>query len=129
MDTHAGFIKELLTSWTPQHSEPRLRFCPYREEKFTRQGFVDVLRSLGTIAEEWLQTVEEQASEGDSRMDHDVQYQLFVDIYDWEAQREWWLDHLISCFPTWLDLKRLNWTFNSRKCIASSVLIAANLTL
>ena len=32
--------------------------CTYRDWQFTRRGFADVLRGLGTIAERWLQTVE-----------------------------------------------------------------------
>ena len=127
MDTHSGFVKELLTSWAPQHSEPELTLSPRREDAFTRQGCADLLRGVGMIAEEWLQTIEEP-SEGDSGSGHRVQYKLVVDIYDWEAQKEWWRDHLISCFPNWLDLGRLSWSFDPRKCTPSSVFIAADST-
>lgn len=38
-----------------------------------------------------------------------------VQIYDWEAEEEWWKDHLKSCFPTWEQLKRLSWRFETRE--------------
>ena len=128
MDKHAGFVKELLTSWTPQCSEPRLALYPFREDWFTREGFADVLRHVGTIAEERLQGVEDRPSGGDCGTDHRIQYQLMVVIHDWDAQKEWWEDHIKSCFPTWLDLGRLNWRFNPRKCASNSISIATDLT-
>ena len=114
-------------SWTPQHSGSKLRFRPQCENKFTRQSFADVLRSVGMIAEKWLQTVSKQPSEGDSGTDTQVKYQLVVPIHDWDAKGEWWEDHLKSCFPTWLTLKRFAWSFNPRKCTSSSVLIVIDL--
>ena len=128
MSKHAGFVKELLTSWTPQHSEPRLVFHPRYESQFTRQSFADVLRGVGMIAEEWLQTVKKQPSEGGSGTDNRVECKLEVAIYDWDAQKEWWDDHVKGCFPTWLKLKRLAWSLKTRKCPFNSVLIAADLT-
>ena len=115
-------------SWKPRCSEPRLRLGPIREDLFTREGFADVLRGVGTIAEECLQVVEEQPFEGDCGTDHRIQYELTVIIRDWDAHKEWWEDHIDSCFPTWLDSGRLNWRFNPRKSTSSNVFIATDLT-
>ncbi|KAI1784981.1 hypothetical protein LXA43DRAFT_171537 [Ganoderma leucocontextum] len=113
MVTHAGFVNELLTSWEPQHLEPVLVLRVYQESQFTRRGFADILRGLGTVIETWLQTVEEPSSAGGSEDHHGVQYRLLVVIYDWEAEREWWSDHVDTCFPTWLQLGLLSWDFNT----------------
>ncbi|KAI1784988.1 hypothetical protein LXA43DRAFT_171741 [Ganoderma leucocontextum] len=112
-DTHAEFVKELLASWKPQCVEPLLIFGVDLPEHFTCQGFADILRGLGTIAETWLQTVEEPSPASGSEDDHRAQYRLRVEIYDWEAERGWWSDHVDSCFPTWLQLGRLSWTFHT----------------
>ncbi|KAI1784991.1 hypothetical protein LXA43DRAFT_171791 [Ganoderma leucocontextum] len=113
MDTHAGFIKALLALWKPQHLEPVLTLRVYQESQFTRRGFADVLHGLGTIAETWLQTVEAHSPASRSEDHHCVQYHLRVEIYDWEAERDWWSDHVDSCFPTWLQLGRLSWNFRT----------------
>ncbi len=119
MATHSGFVNELLASWKPQNSGPYLMFRAKNMEKFTRQGFANALRGLGTITEAWLQTVEPPAGESDENPRH-VQYHLRVEIYDWEAEKEWWLDHLHSYFPTWLKLRRLSWSIHTREYASNS---------
>ncbi len=79
------------------------------------------MRGLGTITEAWLQTMEEPpAAVGESGNPHYAKYKLLVEILDWEAEREWWLDHLDSCFPTWLKLGRLHWSFDTREYTSNS---------
>ncbi len=134
MDKHAGFVNELLTSWKPQHSEPALELRAYDEREFTRQSYADSLRSLGTIIEAWIQTVKQplqtvkqplQAGEqpplagGGSEKGPHTKYRLNVDIYDWDAERKWWSDHLDSCFPTWARLGRLHMVFLTRECLSA----------
>ena len=110
MDTHARHVRALLSSWNSQLPHPAcLVFRTYRDWEFTRRGFADVLRGLGTIAEPWLQTVESTHS---GRV---AQYQLVVNICDSEAARKWWSDHIDACFPTWLRLGRLRWNFEARE--------------
>ncbi len=120
IDTHSGFLTELLASWKPQHSEPKLVFRAYHEQEFTRRGFADVLRGLGTILEAWLQTMEEPPAAGESGNSQHVKYELHVILYDWEADRGWWSDHVDSCFPTWLKLGRLHLSFNTREYTSNS---------
>ncbi len=116
IDTHSGFVTELLASWKPRHSEPDLIFCAYREQNFTRRGFADAVRALGTITEAWLQTVDEPPpGAGESGNCSQMKYRLRVEIVDCEAQKEWWSDHLESCFPTWLKLGQLGWAFYTRE--------------
>ncbi len=115
MDTHSGLVIELLASWKPQHSGSDLRFRADRQELFTRRGFADVLRGLGTITEAWLQTVEEPPPEGESGNNHHVEYKLRVHIHDREAEKNWWSHHLKSCFPTWLKLRRLRLSIHARE--------------
>ena len=88
---------------------------PRREDKFTRRGFADTLRSVGTITEAWLQEVEEPPATGDPKSHHPVQYWLYVWTFDWETERKWWADHVDSCFPTWVRLGRLSWDFDARE--------------
>ncbi|KAM5537720.1 hypothetical protein V8D89_008607 [Ganoderma adspersum] len=110
MGAHARHVRALLGSWNPRlpHSAC-LVFRTYRDWRFTRRGFADVLRGLGTVAEPWLQTVE---STPPSRV---AQYQLVVNICDSEAARQLWSDHIHACFPTWLRLGRLRWNFEARE--------------
>ncbi|KAI1784997.1 hypothetical protein LXA43DRAFT_900718, partial [Ganoderma leucocontextum] len=120
METHAGFVKELLASWKPSRCpNPALwvrAFHPSPKFKFTRQSFADILRSFSTIAEKWLRTVEEQSPAGGSEDHHrSVQYQLTVQIFDVEVEKHSWLRHLVSCFPTWLQLGRLYMDFRTRE--------------
>ena len=59
VDTHGVLVKDLLESWKPRRLEPLLVLRPRYEMEFTRRAFADVLRSVGAIAEAWLQNVEE----------------------------------------------------------------------
>ena len=79
----------------------------------TRQGFADVLRALGTVIEE----ITAPASTGDPQNDdrEGMQYWLYVDIHEWEAEREWWWEYVASCFPTWSRLGRLSMNFATRQ--------------
>lgn len=123
MDKHGVFVKDLLGSWKPRCLEPVLKFAALREDGFARQGFADVLHSLGIIVEAWLQTIEKSHPAGERAAENnssDMQYQLYVEIYDWEAERKWWSDHLESCFPTWSRLRRLRWRLCTRKHIPNA---------
>lgn len=123
-DAHAGFVAALLESWRPRHSDPHLTLCAYRGWEFTRQGFADALRGLGTIAEAWLQTAEGPfPADGSGPSPHHggAKRRLTVCVFDWEAQRAWWSDLLCSSFPTWLRLGRLDWTFSTRECASSGI--------
>ncbi len=121
IDTHSGFVTELLASWKPQHeSEPDLVLRADYEDSFTRRGFADVLRGLGTVIEAWLQTVEGPPPAGESRDCRQAKHRVRVEIVDWDAEKEWWWDHLKSCFPTWLKLGRLSWYFYTREYISNS---------
>ncbi|KAM5545185.1 hypothetical protein V8D89_001296 [Ganoderma adspersum] len=113
MDTHAGFVKDLLFSWKPRHTEPYLELCLSGASIFTRQAFADALRDLGRITEAWLQTVEEPHPTGESGNETRIKYKLRVHLYDWKAEEEGWEDHLKSCFPTWEQLQRLSWSFET----------------
>lgn len=123
-EKHAGFVKDLLGSWKPRHPEPVLKFAALREDGFTRQGFADVLRGLGIIVEAWLQTLEKPHPAGEAASKDNpcgMQYQLDVEIYDWEAEWKWWSDHLERCFPTWSQLRRLSWRLCTREHTLSDI--------
>ncbi len=129
INTHSGFVTQLLTSWRPHHPEPSLVFCVDRQQNLTRRAFVDVLRGLGAITEAWLQTMEESPRAGESGNYHHVKHHLWVHLYDWEAEREWWSDHLDSCFPTWLKLGRLHLSFNTREHTSNNIVVVSTWTL
>ena len=91
--TNAKHIKRILTSWEPLLLQPSLVLRTYRDWQFTRRGFADVLRTLGAIAESWLQTVES------TPRNREAQYELVVNICDSEAARKWWSDHIDAFSP------------------------------
>ncbi|KAM5545170.1 hypothetical protein V8D89_001281 [Ganoderma adspersum] len=112
MDKYAALVKDLLASWKPQHSKSTLYLRPYDLRQFTRHGFADGLRGLGTIIEASVpKPLQQPSPASDPENQYTVQYQLCVSIYDWEAKREWWSVHLDSCFPTWARLRRLSMDF------------------
>ena len=113
---HAGFVRALFASWKPRRSKAQLILRARREKNFTRRGFVDVLRDVGTIAEPWLQALEQPVSTGDPQDDRRVQYRLGVHMCDWDAQEGWWWRRIGSCFPTWLELDRLGMVISRRRC-------------
>ncbi|KAM5537719.1 hypothetical protein V8D89_008606 [Ganoderma adspersum] len=51
IEAHAGFVKELLASWKPQSLRPLLVIWSKCQWSFTRRGFADALRGLGSIIE------------------------------------------------------------------------------
>ncbi|PIL32980.1 hypothetical protein GSI_05098 [Ganoderma sinense ZZ0214-1] len=114
-------FRSILTSWKPRHPKPFLELKPFGHTRFTRETFTEILYALGPVVDTWLRTVEELSldvpADGDPSRDtlHGVKYQLAVEIHDWEAEREWWSDHIASCFPTWLRLGRLHMDFSTRK--------------
>ena len=110
-DPHARFAKEFLASWKPRHSDEALHFAPYCQSKFTRRGFADVLRTLGTIVE----AVQAPASAGDSQSEDHVQYRLEAHINDWVAEKEWWWGIVYIYFPTWWWLGGLDVNLHSHE--------------
>ncbi|PIL32985.1 hypothetical protein GSI_05103 [Ganoderma sinense ZZ0214-1] len=108
MDTHGGCIAELLASWKPLRLDPVLKLSPASENGTTRRGFAEVLRGIGTIIEAWLQTLEDPTAAGEIQDHQQVKYELKVEIYEWESMGRWWMDHLESCFPTWVKLGRID---------------------
>ena len=115
MDTHAGFVKHLISSWKPQGMDPDLILHPHRERMFTRQVFSDIMRGLGTIIETLVQTVEEPHPSGESGNNLRAPYGVHFVIHDWDSEETWWEDHLESCFPTWEQLGKLSWDFETRE--------------
>lgn len=102
--------------WKTEHPHPILNLRSFIQGEITRQGFADVLQSIGTNIEASLQTVERPApSSGYPQKLRNVPYDIWIDIYDWEAKREWWLYHLINCFPTWMLQRQLKMVFRTRK--------------
>lgn len=79
-------------------------------QAFTRDTFVDVLRALGCITEDWFRDVAEVE---DGR---ELRQSVKVRIYDQEKWREWWWGHVQTCFPTWVRLKRLEMEYLMREC-------------
>lgn len=115
VDTHGELVKDLLASWKPRCLELLLLLQSSSERRFTRRAFADVLWELGAITEVWLQTVEEPHPAGESKKDPRARHRLHIGIRDWNAKEGWWEDHLKSCFPTWLQLERLSWNFDTRE--------------
>ncbi|PIL32983.1 hypothetical protein GSI_05101 [Ganoderma sinense ZZ0214-1] len=107
INTHARFVTELLASWKPLHLNPVLQLSPECQSDTTRQDFAEALRGLGTITEAWLQTLEEPPPSGEIQDHQQVKYRLEVYMHESEAEIMWWLDHLESCFPTWMKLGRI----------------------
>ena len=118
VDTHGVLVTDLLEPWTPRRLDTLLVLRPRYEMEFTRRAFADVLRSVGAIAEAWLQNVEEPHPTSESGTETCMKYKLHiqVELLDWKAEEEWWEGHLKSCFPTWEGLKRLSWSFKTREC-------------
>ncbi|PIL26629.1 hypothetical protein GSI_11295 [Ganoderma sinense ZZ0214-1] len=73
----------------------------------------EILRGLGTITEAWLETIDAPPLSGEIRDHQQVKYTLEVDMYEWEAEMRWWLDHLEGCFPNWVKSGRLELTLPS----------------
>ena len=115
MEKHSTLVTELLTSWNPQSSDPILALRAMYEVQLTRRGFSDTLRSLGTIIEASLQTLQQQSPSGDLEKTTVVPHSLCIDIYDWEATEKWWSNHLDSCFPTWAQQRRLSMKLYTRE--------------
>ena len=114
---HTTLVTDLAMSWKTQHPHPILNLRSLIQGHITRQGFVDVLQSIGTNLEASLPT-SLPFSVSFSRYPQklrNVSYDIWVDIYDWEEKREWWLYRIISCFPTWMLQQRLKMVFRTRK--------------
>ncbi|KAM5545204.1 hypothetical protein V8D89_001315 [Ganoderma adspersum] len=120
VDTHGEFVTALLASWKPRCLEPLLVLQASIQTDFTCRAFADVLRSVGAITETWLQTVEQAHPTDGSVNAACMKYKLVVWLCDWETEKEWWSDHVDSCFPTWLQLERLSGIFNTRACTLDS---------
>ena len=88
-------LESILDSWKPQHAKPFLELMPFGHSRFTREDFSDVLYALSPVIDTWLhdRTVEAQSLAPDGNAgeaSNGVQYQLSVEIHDWEAEREQW---------------------------------------
>ena len=120
LDKSIGQLESILDSWKPQHAKPFLELMPFGHARFTREDFSDVLYALSPVIDTWLhdQTVEAQSQATDGvpgETSNGVQYQLSIEIHDWESEMERWADHIAGCFPTWLRLRRLHMDFCTRK--------------
>ena len=94
----------------------RVQLSAYKYPKFTRQGFADILRTLGPIVDAWIP----QPSPANNSNNNDcLNYKLDIRIHESEARRQWWLDCMKQCFPTCVRLKRLHIDFRARKCLKS----------
>ena len=121
VDTHGELVKDLLISWKPRCLKPLLVLESTCVARFTRRGLADVLRGLGATTEAWLQTIEESHLVGESVNDTCGKYVLYVRLYGRETEKEWWADHLRGCFPNWLRLGWLSWSFKTREYTLSIV--------
>ena len=114
METQAGLVEALLSSWRPRCSKRLLFFDPGVISRFTRRGFADILRALGAIAERSLPTIQRPSSRGRPDVKR-TRYRLAVQLWDWETEKEWWWNHIQRCFPTWARSKRLRMHFLTRE--------------
>ncbi|KAM5545172.1 hypothetical protein V8D89_001283 [Ganoderma adspersum] len=96
-----GEENEILASWKTQNPEPILGLRSFYELHTTRRGFADALRDLGTIIEAMLRALQQPSPDDDPQNVPTIPYRLCVVIFDWEDKREWWSNHLDSCFPSW----------------------------
>ena len=108
-------VEEMLTAWTPQYPS-RLQLSAYKYHQFTRQGFADILRTLGPIIDAW---IPQPSPASNSKNDDCLNYKIDIRIHESEAWRQWWRDCMSRCFPTWVRLKRLHIDFRARKCLKS----------
>ena len=111
-DWSADLVTALLRSWRPNATvgNPVVIFFTNDAQVFTREAFVDVLRALGHIAEDWSRDAAAAGNGGELRQ------AIKVRIYDWEKSRGWWWDHVQACFPTWGRLRRLDMEYLMREC-------------
>ncbi len=116
-DDSSGLVNALLCSWRPKPgvADPVVIFFTNDAQAFTRQAFVDVLRALGRITEDWFRGVSESANAPDLRQS------VKVRVYDSETWREWWWGHVQACFPTWVRLRRLDMELLTRGCLQTTL--------
>ena len=69
------------------------------------------------------------ADSDDARALRPEKYQLEVEIFDWEAERKWWLDHLDRCFPAWMKSGRLKLSLHTRESSCTGLRAMAVLVL
>ncbi|KAI1786626.1 hypothetical protein LXA43DRAFT_1064936 [Ganoderma leucocontextum] len=94
-DGSSDLVNAMLHSWHPKPSaaDPVVIFFTNDAQAFTRQAFVDVLRALGRITEDWFQEV----SHSDNMSD--LWRSIKVRVYDWEEWRVWWWGHVQALLP------------------------------
>ena len=117
-------LRTMLSSWNSPLPRAQLAFGAwYQTCQFSRQGYADILAALGTITNNWLDTVLARDTTGIcvEAQPRELEYQVLIRIYDWESRREWWLDHINAAFPTWAQLGRLELGYLTRKKVVRLV--------
>ena len=113
-------LKAMLYSWNTELAYQELGLVAYYECDWTRQGFADLLKTMGRVLEEWA-----RGSPAKSRVDREVskrhlQREVYVEIHDWEVWRNWWRTCIEECFPTFTKSGELRITYKSRECFSKS---------
>ncbi|TBU37319.1 hypothetical protein BD309DRAFT_1064087 [Dichomitus squalens] len=93
-------LKAMLDSWDSEVPRRRIYLHAYPPSAFTRQGFADLIGTVGRVLEELFDDSSAPPS-GDGEVgEHGRRWDICVDLYDWEVWRGWWHTHVQKCFPT-----------------------------
>ncbi|TBU52255.1 hypothetical protein BD310DRAFT_940626 [Dichomitus squalens] len=105
-------LKAMLDSWDSELPLQYVQLQPYYEQDFTRQGFADLLGTVGRVLEELFQDSSAPPSGYGEVGEQGGRWRIWVELYDWEVWRGWWWTHVQKCFPTFAKSNGLTMTFN-----------------
>ncbi|TBU38944.1 hypothetical protein BD309DRAFT_970812 [Dichomitus squalens] len=105
-------LKAMLDSWDSELPFQNVHLQPFYEQDFTRQGFTDLLATVGRVLEELLHDSSAPPSADGEVGEQGGRWRVWVDVYDWEVWRGWWWTHVQKCFPTLAKSNGLTMTFN-----------------
>ncbi|TBU37314.1 hypothetical protein BD309DRAFT_876683 [Dichomitus squalens] len=93
-------LEAMLNSWDSKLPLQVAYLQPDYEQDFTRQGFADLLATVGRVMEELLQDSSAPPSADAEVGEQGRRWDIYVDLHDWEVWRDWWWTHVQKCFPT-----------------------------
>ncbi|TBU27022.1 hypothetical protein BD311DRAFT_761205 [Dichomitus squalens] len=105
-------LKAMLDSRDSKVPLQYVQLQPYYEQDFTRQGFADLLGTVGRVLEELFQDSSAPPSGYGEVGEQGGRWRIWVDVYDWEVWRGWWWTHVQKCFPTFAKSNGLTMAFN-----------------
>ena len=118
-------LKAMLNSWDADGSQQNVHLSAHNHEEFTRQAFIDDLRPMAKVLENWGNGSLVPSGAGSEVSGQYNKRRVCVCLRDWEVWRDWWWMHVQECFPTFAMSDALQMSYSPREC-CSDILVSTD---